>query len=129
MPAFPHRTLEHRIDTYRAAVAYHGSVRKAAAALGVSKSALHRWTAGQVNIHSPRTTAFIEKKVAPVIRGMNKEDRQTLRRATVLVAHRPARIAEWKLKREQGRQAAIDDDIEAWADVADQWVEDEFGYG
>ena len=39
MPAFPHRTLEHRIDTYRAAVAYHGSVRKAAAALGASNPA------------------------------------------------------------------------------------------
>ena len=125
MPAFPHRTLEHRIDTYRAAVAYHGSVRKAAAALGVSKSALHRWTTGQVNIHSPRTSAFIEKKVAPVIRGMSKDERQTLRRATVLVGHKPARVAEWRRK----TRAMIDQDIDAWADVADQWVEDEFGYG
>ena len=125
MPAFPHRTLEHRIDTYRAAVAYHGSVRKAAAALGVSKSALHRWTTGQVNIHSPRTAAFIEKKVAPVIRGMSKDERQILRRATVLVGHKPARVAEWRRK----TRAMIDQDIDAWADVADQWVEDEFGYG
>ena len=125
MPAFPHRTLEHRIDTYRAAVAYHGSVRKAAAALGVSKSAMHRWTAGQVNIHSPRTAAFIDKKVGPVIRGMSKEDRQTLRRATVLTTHKPARVAEWRRK----TRAMIDQDINAWADVADDWVEDEFGYG
>src|SRR5438552_14671115 len=115
MPAFPHRTLEHHIDTYRAAVAYHGSVRKAAAALGVSKSARHRWTAGQVNMHSPRTAAFIEKKVAPVIRGMSKEDRQTLRRATMLAAHKPALGADWRRK----TRAMIDQDIDAWADVAD----------
>ena len=122
MPAFPRRTLEHRVDTYRAAVALHGSIRKAAAALGMSKSALHRWTAGQVNIHSPRTARFIDRKVGPVIKTMTKEERQTLRRATVLQTHQPARVSRWT------SPDAAYADIEAWAHVADQWVDDEFGY-
>ncbi len=121
MPGFPKRTLEHRIDTYRAAVAYHGSIRKAAAALGISKSALHRWTTGEVNIHSPRTSHFIDRTVGKAIVSMTPEERLHLRRATVIQIHQPSRVTRWAREPDLA-------DFDVDDGRYDDWVDDEFGY-